>query len=81
MLFPQLTVAYDIIEHLSAVDKLKKEVEMALGDDEVSHRANIRMPEERYDRCFPYGTNLSVLIFRSGARIRSSGLTRTRLGG
>ena len=41
--FSEFPMAYDVIEHLSAVDIFKKEIEVALCDDNVSHSTDIWM--------------------------------------
>jgi hypothetical protein len=54
----------DVVEHLAAIDVFEEKVEMALGDNDIPHCTNIRVPEERDNSGFTYSTNLTILIFR-----------------
>ena len=69
VLFSQLSVAYNVIEHLSAVDVFKEEVEMTLCNDHVSHSTNVWMSEQSDDCCFADCPNLSVFVFGSSSSI------------
>lgn len=45
VLFPKLSMTYDIVEHLTTVDILEEKIEMALSNDNVPHSTDIRMPK------------------------------------
>ena len=69
VLFSQFSVAYNVIEHLSAVDIFEEEVEMTLCDDDVSHSTNVWMPKQSDDCGLADCPNLSVFVFGSSASI------------
>src|SRR5277367_1473366 len=69
VLFPKLSMANDVIEHLSAVDIFEEEVEMTLCDDDVSHSTNVWMPKQSDDCGLADCPNLSVFVFGSSASI------------
>jgi hypothetical protein len=41
--FSEFAVTDDVVEHLSAVDILEKEIKVSLGDDDISHATYIWM--------------------------------------
>ena len=67
----QFAVADDIIEHLSAIDILEEEIEVALCDDDIPHSANIWMSKQRDNGGFTDGPNLPILVFWSCGRFLS----------
>ena len=72
VLLPELSMTNNIVEHLTAIDILKKEIKMALRDNDISHSADIRMSKQCNDCRLSDCANFSILVFRSCCTIRTS---------